>query len=211
MAAPHGQLYLPVDVSKLSVAVRMLIPLLGLPVALQTVIHLSKQLPRLCVANAVSSSGQFVRQCPCALTGPTQRRFRITPRQRFHQGFQQRGQLGIVLDQRMPSAAHVADALQRQGGRIQFLNAFHDGDTRQSAGTADQRHPAVAQLRGFGGGQHPSRSFIKMRPETLQFPPHCLQQYHGRKNSITLRSCKCYLFPLPNRGPRHWRKCRGRR
>jgi transposase len=37
-----------------------------------------------------------------------------------------------------------------------------------------------------------------VRPKTLQFPPHFWQQYHGRRNSIALPSCKCYLFPQPN-------------
>ena len=83
----------------------------------------------------------------------------------------------------MSSAARAANALQGQGGRLQFVNALYDGAPRQSPGPADQRHSAVAQLRGFGGGQHPPRSFIEVRPQTLQFPPHRLQRYHGQNKT----------------------------
>ncbi len=145
LALPQRQLHLPVDVPELGVPVRMVVPFLGLPVALQAVIHLPQQLRHLFVADGVSLAGQFVRQRPGALAGPAQRRLRIAPRQRLDQGLQQRGQLGIMPDQRMPSAARTADAFRGQGGRIQFLNALHDGDPGQPAGPADQRHSAVAQ------------------------------------------------------------------
>jgi hypothetical protein len=39
-----------------------------------------------------------------------------------------------------------------------------------------------------------------VRPETLQFLPHFLQQYHGPKDSIALPSCKCYLLTQSNYG-----------
>ncbi|MGH7942049.1 MAG: H-X9-DG-CTERM domain-containing protein, partial [Limisphaerales bacterium] len=41
---------------------------------------------------------------------------------------------------------------------------------------------------------------IKMRPETSQFQPHCLQRSHVRKFRIVSPSCKFYLLTLPYQG-----------
>jgi hypothetical protein len=87
LSLPQGQLHLSVDVPELRVPIRMPGPFLGLPVALQAVIHLPQQLRHFFVADGVSAAGQFVRQGSGAFAGPAQRRFGVSPRQRLDQGF----------------------------------------------------------------------------------------------------------------------------
>ena len=176
----------------------MIFPLFGLAVALKAVIHLPQQLRHFLVAEGMSVSAQFVGQRPGAFTGPAQRRLRIATRQGLNQRFQQLWQFGVLLDQRTAPTSRATDAFGWQGWALQFPDTFHDSDPREAAGPADQRHPAIADLRRFGGGQHSPRAFVKVRPEIAQLPPYIPQRYHAPKDAMARLSCKCYLLTAPN-------------
>ena len=102
-----------------------------------------------------------------------------------------------LADQRMASAPGAADTFDRQSRRVQFADALHDGDPRKAAGPADQGHPAIANLRRFGGGQHSPGPLVKVRPEMLQLPAHISKRYHALMDNITPLSCKGYLLTTP--------------
>src|SRR6266849_10315241 len=80
-----------IDVPKLRVAVRMVPPLLRLPVALETVVETVQKLSDLGMADRMFVPTQLFRNRPRALTNPAQRRLRVTP--------------CLMIDQRYPPAA----------------------------------------------------------------------------------------------------------
>ena len=89
-----------VEVLELGVAIRMVRSLQRLAVGLQTVPQIVQHPAHPLVAGSVSLPLQFLCQLAQALTGPPQRRFRITARDRFHQSLQvqqQRRVLGTVF------------------------------------------------------------------------------------------------------------------
>ena len=68
-----------VDVTKLRIPVCMVLPLLGLAVALQAEVQIPQQLADHRVANRMPLGTQLRGQAAQALARPAQRRFRITP------------------------------------------------------------------------------------------------------------------------------------
>src|SRR5260370_40102971 len=66
-----------IDVPKLRVAVRMVSPLLRLPVAPQTVVETVQKLSNLGMAGRMLVPAQLIRNGPRALTNPPQRRLRV--------------------------------------------------------------------------------------------------------------------------------------
>lgn len=96
------------DVAELRVAVRMVVPLLGLPVALETVVEVVQQLGDLRVADRMVLPGQCLRNCPRALTGPAQRRCRVAPRLVLDHGFQRVQELRIGHRDRFATRSRAA-------------------------------------------------------------------------------------------------------
>ena len=66
-----------IDVPELRIAVRMVSPLLRLPVALKAVVEAVQKLSDLRMADRMLVPTQLVRNRPRALTNPSQRRFRV--------------------------------------------------------------------------------------------------------------------------------------
>src|SRR5439155_115668 len=80
-----------------------------LPVPLQAVVHLAKELRDLLMANRMVLAREFRRQRARALAGPAQRGLRVAPRQRLHQGLQRPRQLGVAKQERVTSSAGTPD------------------------------------------------------------------------------------------------------
>src|SRR5260370_27868837 len=74
-----------VDMLKLRIAVGMILSLLRLAVALQTIAGSVEQPPHGARADGMPLFGQRRRQLGCALCGPAQRRLRIAPRHRIYE------------------------------------------------------------------------------------------------------------------------------
>ena len=77
-----------VDVPKLRIAVRVILSLLGLAIALQAIVQVMKNLRDLHVADRMLLLTQFLGDGPRALADPAQRRFRIAARLLIDQPFQ---------------------------------------------------------------------------------------------------------------------------
>ena len=80
--------YLLIDMFKLRIAVRMLIPLPSLAVRLQAVTGFLEQCCHCLIRNGMILSRQFFRQYCCTLASPAQRRFRMPTGDRIDQLFQ---------------------------------------------------------------------------------------------------------------------------
>jgi hypothetical protein len=72
-----------VNVPELRVAIGMVVPFLGLAVALQAVAIFSQELADFGVADRVALGSQFRRQRAGALAGPAQGRLRVAARRRL--------------------------------------------------------------------------------------------------------------------------------
>jgi hypothetical protein len=141
LACPQSAFDGAVDMPELRVAIGMIVPLLGLAVALQAVATLPQQLGDFGVADRVAPSRQFRRQRAGALAGPAQRRLRVATRSGFDQAVQRGRQAGVVRCQRVSSAALVANPARDQRRGLQFLNALGQRDARKAAGAADREMP----------------------------------------------------------------------
>ena len=137
---------------ELRVAIGMIVPLLGLAVALQAVATLPQQLGDFGVAHRVMSGRQFRRQRAGALAGPAQGRLRVAARRGLNHAIQGGRQAGIVGRQRVSSAALVANPARGQWRGLQFLHALGQRDPRQATGAAYPRNAAITQFYSFTGG-----------------------------------------------------------
>ncbi len=101
------------DVAELRVAVRMVVALFGLPVALKAVIEVVQQLSDLHVADRMVMPGQFLRNRSRALTAPAQRRFRVAPRLVLDHGVQRIQELRVGHRNRFATRSRAADPAGR--------------------------------------------------------------------------------------------------
>src|SRR5213593_1760371 len=99
-----------IDVPKLRVAVRMASPLLGLPIALQTIVEIVKNLSHLCMADRVFLPDEFFGNCSRAFANPPQRRFRIATRLVIDHLLQFFHQLRVRNSNELASGSRPADA-----------------------------------------------------------------------------------------------------
>jgi hypothetical protein len=168
--APRGQrpADLRVDVLELRVAVGMIRAFLGLPGPLQPVVHRAQKLRDLLMADRMLLARELRRQRPCALAGPTQRRLRVTPRQRLHQGVQRSRQLGVAHHERATAPAGPPDSSRRHRSLRQLADALGDGDAGQATGAADPRDPPIALLHGLVRRQHSPAALIQVPPDSCE-------------------------------------------
>jgi hypothetical protein len=96
------------------VAIGMILPLLGLAVALQSVATLPQELGDFGVADRVAPGRQFRRQRAGALAGPAQGRLRVAARGGLDQAVQGGRQAGIAGRQRVPSEALTGNPARGQ-------------------------------------------------------------------------------------------------
>src|SRR6202023_2099712 len=92
------------DIEKLGVAVRVIVPLFGLPIPLETVVQLAEQLSHLLMTDRMVLRPEVRGQRPRTLAGPAEWRFGIAPRQWLDQCFEATRQVGIARDQCRPPA-----------------------------------------------------------------------------------------------------------
>ena len=74
-----------VDVFKLRIAVGVLPALQRLGIRLKAIVELVQQVGDFTISNDVALSLKLLCQTPCAFTGPTQQRLRVSPARRLHQ------------------------------------------------------------------------------------------------------------------------------
>ena len=176
-ASSHGG----TDVPKLGVAIRMIFPFLGLPIALQAVVEVVKDLGHLRMTDRVFVASQFFSDGPRALANLTQRRLRIPPGLDLDHFFQLLHQPRVRNRKGLASGSGPADAAG--GGRetlFDFTDSFRDCLARQSTGTTDHTDSTMAQRSRFTGGHNPPRSFIQQGPYRPEFLSQFGQRIHAR-------------------------------
>src|SRR5258708_40158918 len=82
---------------ELGITIRMIVSLLGLAIALQTVVRIVKNLRYFGMTDGMMAPGQRLRDRTRALAGPAQRRFGIAPRLFLDDRLQPLHQLGVEL------------------------------------------------------------------------------------------------------------------
>ncbi len=113
VACGQRRLCLCVDILELRITIRMLRPLEGLAVGLETEAQLLQQLRDAAGADLVAERLKLGGQLVQALGGPAQRRHRIAPGRRVHKALKVGQQRRISLGHRLAPAAMTAHAVLR--------------------------------------------------------------------------------------------------
>ena len=174
---------------ELRIAVRMLIPLDRLAVALETVAHPTQKNSHHAAAGAVSQTFQCLGKTARALARPTQWRHRIAARQRLHKAFQLFRQIGLVLNRRFAPASGSANSSLRQN--IPGLDFALTCKNRASGNLCHARHQrgaAVSKRAGLRGGPDASRTLIQKRAQS----PKLLANRGFRRHPISLLISRLY-------------------
>ena len=110
------------------------------------------------LAGGMPSGLEFDRQLGRTLARPTQRRHRVATGHRIDQGLQVTEEVGVVIDQGLPSTAELAYPMAcdlpigGSGRETEFVQAGLDGDPRESGGLKDLGDSAPADGSCFGCG-----------------------------------------------------------
>src|SRR3954453_3169843 len=110
-------------------------------------------------------AGQLAR----TLTGPPERGNGVASGIRVNQGFQRLDQLGVVLDQRLPSGSAVPYSLNGERWLIKALNSPIDGRTRESSNTADAGNTSPSQVPCIDGSHKILLSLVQMGKQQAVF------------------------------------------
>src|SRR6266851_1901863 len=125
-----------IDVFELSIAIRVRVSLLGLPVGLQAVIQFMQQLRDHWIAHPMSQLIEILGQLADAVAGPAQTGFWVAPRGRLHQLFQIRHQSRILLFGLLAPAPRTAYPPHRMRRSLrQFFQTLADYLPRDTSGT----------------------------------------------------------------------------
>ena len=179
-AVRQTPLHCRVDVAELRVTVRMVSPLLSLPIALQAIVEVVKDLGHFRMADRVFHSGEFFRNRPRALANPPERRLRVAPCLVLDQLFQGVHQPRVRHRHRLASGSGPTNAaFHGCGTRVDFTDPFGDRLARQSARTPDQTHASMPQHDCFTGRHKAPRAFIQEWPNRPEF----LRQFGQRTHS----------------------------
>jgi len=146
--------YLLIDVSKLSVPIRMLVTLFRLSMALQAVVHLPQELCDLFVADRMALRNKFCRKRTRTLAAPTQRRIRVATRQWFNQGFQAPPQVGIERPKYRASSSRPSPTTRAQRRSIKLLDVLRDSHAGHATDSADLKNAPIAHLLSFSSPHH---------------------------------------------------------
>src|SRR5512135_3627117 len=103
------------------------------------------------MADRVPPLFQEASQLAGTLTGPTQRRHGIAPGIRVNQRLQRLNQLGVVLDQPLPSGSCTSDSLHGEGWLMKVRKGPIDGRAREARHTGDKGNPSSTQPFGSDG------------------------------------------------------------
>ena len=142
------------------------------------------------MADLVPLPHQLGRQLAGALARPAQRRHRVSPRDRLHQGLQVLDQTGILAGQRLASAswcAHPLHAIRssrfglraRRWTGLEFAHADANGGALQPGGIRHRRDPAASEHHRFGGCPQPTPSLIQIRAQRLKLRPDARHIVHS--------------------------------
>src|SRR5580700_11678788 len=110
LTLPQEASDLAVDMFKLSIAIRMRRAFQSLGVCLPAIAQLVQQLGHQTVADAVTTTAQFLGQSAHALASPAQRRLRVTTAQRLDQLLQIPHQRRVLFHRALASSAGFADS-----------------------------------------------------------------------------------------------------
>ncbi len=156
------------DVPELRVPVRVPPALDGLGVALQAEPLGPQQVTHGVGADPVTLAGELGRQVAGRLGCPPQRRHRITPLLRFHQGQQRRAQTRIQIGGLLAAAARPARPAQRLRPGIQLIDSQRHRGLADPGGLGHRPDPAMSQRPGLGPHQQPPLPLIQMREDHLK-------------------------------------------
>src|SRR5260370_186948 len=127
------RLCLGIDRLELGITVRVVSSLVGLAIGLQTVPQVVQHLTDQLMGHLMALVRQFLGQLAQALARPTQRRLRVSPRQRFHQPFQILDQTGILAHRFLASASSSPNlSFSRSPCLLQFFDSMADGLARET-------------------------------------------------------------------------------
>ena len=126
---------------ELGITIRMIVSLLGLAIASQTVVLIVKNLRYFGVTDGMMAPGQRLRDRTRALAGPAQRRFGIAPRLFLDHRLQPLHQLGIELGNAFTARAGAADTTWPTLPRLELPDSLADRLARKAAGKATRLMP----------------------------------------------------------------------
>ena len=121
------------------------------------------------MTDGMSLGRQQAGQLTGTLTGPPERGHGIAAGIRVNQSFQRLDQLGVVLDQRLPSSSRVPYSLNGQRWLSKAVDSPIDGRTRESAKTGDTGNTPSSQLLCIDGSDKVLLSLIQVRKQQAVF------------------------------------------
>src|SRR5271166_7101796 len=121
------------------------------------------------MTDGMSLGRQQAGQLAGTLTGPPERGHRIAPSIRVNQSFQRLDQLGVVLDQSLPSGSGVPYSLNGERWFSKALDSSIDGRTRESGNTGDAGNTSSSQLLCIDGSDKVLLPLIQVRKQQAVF------------------------------------------
>ena len=178
MFARKKSLRLSIDVLELSVAIRVLVPLGCLPVALKAVFKVVQKLADRPRADLMAHGLQFSRQLRGALRRPAQRRFGVTPRHGIHQRFEVLQQLRNLFRERLTASPGTPNTLvARLGFRrhsrdlVEVTLPEPDPLTADPSGRRHDLPSAEAQSPRFRSSPQPRHTLVHHRAQEFEPQP----------------------------------------
>src|SRR3974377_1615225 len=121
------------------------------------------------MTDGMSLGRQQAGQLAGPLTGPPEGGHRIAPSIRVTQSFQRLDQLGVVLDQSLPSGSGVPYSLKGERWLSKALDSPIDGRTRESGNTGDAGNTPSSQLLRIDGSDKVLLPLIQVRKQQAVF------------------------------------------
>ena len=121
------------------------------------------------MTDGMSLGRQQAGQLAGTLTGPPERGHRIAPSIRVNQSFQRLDQLGVVLDQSLPSGSGVPYSLNGERWFSKALDSSIDGRTRESGNTGDAGNTSSSQLLCIDGSDKVLLPLSQVRKQQAVF------------------------------------------
>src|ERR1017187_872918 len=206
-----------INVLELSIAVRVGVSFLGLPVGLQAVIQLMQQLRNHWIAHPMPHPVEILGQFADAVAGPAQAGLRVAARGGLHQFLQIRHQSRILVLGLLPPASRTADPSRRmRRGLRQLFQSKADHLARDTSGPGDFGDATRPTHLALYSGQQAARSLVQHRlqkPETLTDASriiHPLQDNPKHSRVVMLfhnsfldsAGCPCNEFAASRKGNR---------
>src|SRR5271157_570738 len=138
------------------------------------------------MTDGMSLGRQQAGQLAGTLTGPPERGHGIASGIRVNQSFQRLDQLGVVLDQRLPSSSRVPYSLNGERWLSKALDSPIDGRTRESGKTGDAGNTPSSQLLCIDGSDKVLLPLIQVRKQQAVFLLEFFSCAHT--NSVTQRA-----------------------